>query len=258
MSGKVTLIGAGPGDPELITLKGLKRLRAADVIIHDLLIPISLLEEAKDGAEIIDAGKAPDAHKLKQDQINETIIDRAKRGLHVVRLKGGDPYIFGRGDEEALICHEHSIPVEVVPGISSVTSVPLYAGMPLTHRSPERTISGFMAITGQEDPTKPTTNLDYALLAKFDGTLMILMGLKQMPHIFAKLIECGRSADTPAAVVEWGATDKQRIVTGTLTTLPQLAEAANIGVPASILIGETVMLQDRLPVGVGLDDEQTT
>lgn len=254
MTGKVTLVGAGPGDPELVTLKGLKRLREADVIIHDMLIPMSLLEEAKAGAEIVDAGKAPDRHKLTQDEINDLLIDRAGNGLHVLRLKGGDPYIFGRGSEEALICSQHGIPCEVVPGITSVIAAPLYAGIPLTHRDKERRniSSGFITITGQEDPTKEKERLDYELLARFDGVLVILMGLKNMPQIFARLIDNGKDPNTPAALIEWGATSKQRVVTGTLITLPHLAEEAEIKVPASIVVGDVVNLHEVLPVGVGL------
>jgi uroporphyrin-III C-methyltransferase len=260
MTGKVTLIGAGPGDYDLMTLRGLKRLREADVIMHDILIDMALLDEAKDDAEIINVGMLPGNHRMPQPEIETTIVAKAKAGQHVVRLKGGDSYIFGRGPEEALACYNNDIPVEVVPGITSVSAAPTYAGIPLTYRDQQNhayTASGFLVVTGQEDPTK-AERLNYEVLAKWDGTLVILMGLKNMPTIFEKMISLGRDPQTPAAVIEWGATRKQRVLTGTLASLPQLAQQAGFQVPSSIVVGHVVRLHGKLPIAVGLPEADSS
>lgn len=237
--GKVYLVGAGPGDPELITVKGLRVLQRADVIIHDRLSPPELLAEARSDAEIIDAGKQPTRHRLSQDSINELIVTRALGGLTVVRLKGGDPFVFGRGGEEALVCHQAGIAFEIVPGVSSAFAVPAYAGVPLTHRLMARS---FVVFTGHEDPTEPESAIDYDALAKID-TLVALMGVKQLGQISARLIQAGKDAETPAICIEWGTTTRQRVIQGTLENLPQLALDAHIQPPTIVVIGEVVNLR---------------
>ncbi len=238
--GKVFLVGAGPGDPDLITRKGLRLIQSAEVIIYDRLIPMELLDEAHPDAERIDAGKAPTKHRLSQDDINNTIIAHALLGKSVVRLKGGDPFVFGRGSEEAIACQEAGVPFEIVPGISSAYAVPAYAGIPLTHR---HISSSFTVITGHEDPTKPETSIRYEALAKSASTIVVLMGVKQLPRISASLIAAGLNPDTPAAMIEWGATPQQRVVEGTIETLPRLAADAAIQPPAITVIGEVVRLR---------------
>jgi uroporphyrin-III C-methyltransferase len=236
-AGKVILVGAGPGDPDLITVKGLKALREADVILYDRLAPAELLTEAKPDAEKIDAGKQPQKHRLDQAEINRIMIEKARQGLTVVRLKGGDPFVFGRGGEEALACHEAGILFEVIPGISSAIAVPAYAGIPVTHRLISRS---FTVFTGHEDPN--ATPIDYAALAKLD-TLVALMGVNQLRPITEKLIAAGLRADTPAACIEWGTTDCQRVVEATLATIAQAALDANIQPPATTVIGRVAALR---------------
>lgn len=252
--GKVYLVGAGPGDPELITRKGLKLIQTADVIIYDRLIPIELLEEANPSAELIDAGKKPTKHRLSQDEINESIIYHALQGKTVVRLKGGDPLVFGRGSEEALECHKYGISFEIVPGVSSSYAVAAYAGIPLTHR---HVSSAFTVITGHEDPTKPETSIDYGHLAKLGGTIVILMGVKQLPEITAQLIQGGIDPQTPSATIEWGTVPNQRTVIGTVENIAALSAEAHIQAPAITVIGDVVSLReqgvqwfDLLPVDV--------
>lgn len=240
--GKVYLVGAGPGDPDLITRKGLRLLQSADVVIHDRLIPNELLDETRTDAELVDAGKLPTKHRLSQDVINDLIVHHALLGKTVVRLKGGDPLVFGRGSEEALVCYEAGIPFEIVPGISSSYAVPAYAGIPLTHR---HVSSAFTVITGHEDPTKPETSINYEALAQLGGTLVILMGAKQLPQITAQLIEGGLDPNTPSAIIEWGTTEAQRVVEGTIEKLYQLATEADIQSPSTIVIGEVVKLREQ-------------
>lgn len=235
--GSVYLIGAGPGDPDLITRKGLRLIQQADVIIYDRLIPSELLGEARAGAELINAGKAPTKHRLSQDDINETIVKKALQGKVVVRLKGGDPFIFGRGGEEALVCYEHGIPFEIVPGISSSYAVPAYAGIPLTHREVTRS---FTVISGHT-----ADDIDYEALVRIGGTIVILMGVRTLPVLVERLLAAGLSADTPAAMIEWGATQNQRVVEGTIASIPQIAESADIESPAITVIGEVVRLRSE-------------
>ena len=254
MTGKVTLVGSGPGDADLITVLGLRRLRQADVIMHDVLIDLSLLDEAKDGAEIINVGMLPGNHMMPQDEIEATIVAKAKEGKHVVRLKGGDSYVFGRGSEEVLACYNNGVPVEVVPGITSASAALTHAGIPLTHRNSANVgeANGFLVVTGHDDPRR-NSKVDYEVLAKFSGTIVILMGLRNLPNISSNLIEQGKDPDTPAALIEWGGTPKQRVIAGTVATLPQLAQEHELKVPTNIVIGEVVRLHDRLPVGVRFD-----
>lgn len=240
MIGKVYLVGAGPGDPDLITRKGLRLIQSADVLVFDRLIPLELLDEARSDAEFINAGKSPTKHRLDQGTINEVIVDRALRGKIVVRLKGGDPLVFGRGSEEALACVQAGVPFEIVPGISSSYAVPAYAGIPLTHRNISST---FTVIAGHEDPAKPESSINYEALAHVGGTIVVLMGIKRMAQILARLVEAGLDPDTPAAVIEWGTTPEQRVIEGNVTNLAELSEAGQVQSPATIVIGDVVRLR---------------
>ena len=235
MTAKVYLIGAGPGDPDLITRKGLRLIKEADVIIYDRLIPQELLGEASPGTELINAGKAPTKHRLSQDEINETILRKARRGKVVVRLKGGDPLVFGRGSEEALVCYEHGIPFEIVPGISSSYAVPAYAGIPLTHREISRS---FTVITGHT-----ADDINYEALAGIGGTLVILLGVKSLPVLVERLILAGLDPETPAASIEWGTIEAQRVIEANIIDLPQKALQADLQAPAITVIGEVVRLR---------------
>lgn len=240
--GKVYLVGAGPGDPDLITRKGLRLLRRADVVIYDRLIPCELLDETRFDAELINAGKQPTRHRLAQEDINALIIDRALTGNLVVRLKGGDPLIFGRGAEEALICREHGIPFEIVPGVSSAFAVPAYAGIPLTHRGVS---SAFTVITGHEDPTKGDSSINFRALAQIGVTIVIMMGVKRLPAITDQLLSHGLNANTPAAVIEAGTTARQRAFVGNLSTIAGIAREKDIAPPAITVIGDVVRLREQ-------------
>lgn len=242
MKGKVYLVGAGPGDPGLITVKGLKLIQLADVILYDRLIPPELLGEARLDAECVDVGKRPTKHRLSQGEINRLLIEYAQRDKLVVRLKGGDPFVFGRGGEEALACYAAGIPFEIVPGISSAIAVPAYAGIPVTHRLIS---SAFTVFTGHEDPTKPESSIDYAALAAAArlGTLVLLMGVSHLPEISARLLVEGIAPDTLAICIEWGTTPRQRTVEGTLATLPEKVQLAGIQSPALTVIGSVVGLR---------------
>lgn len=237
--GIVYLVGAGPGDPRLITLLGLERLRQADVVVYDRLVAESLLAEAPPGSERIFVGKAPGEHACRQEEINDLLVHHAREGKVVVRLKGGDPFVFGRGTEEALACAEAEVPWEVVPGVSSAISVPARAGIPVTHRQ----ISGsFAVVTGH---CAEGDRQDWAALARLD-TLVILMGLSRLPEIAAALLFHGRGADTPAAVIAQGTLPDERIVTGTLGTIAGDAARAGLRPPATVVVGEVVRVRERL------------
>ena len=243
MVGKVYLVGAGPGDAELITVKGLRLLREADVVVYDRLAAAELLAEARADAEQIDAGKLPQKHRLSQDDINAVLIEKALAGKQVVRLKGGDPFVFGRGGEEALACYAAGVPFVVVPGVTSAVAVPAYAGVPVTQRG---IASAFTVFTGHEDPTKPETSIDYPALAAAArlGTLVLLMGVTQLGTISEHLLAGGIAGDTPALCVEWGTTTRQRTVSATLARIAQAAAAANIQPPAITVIGAVVSLRE--------------
>jgi uroporphyrin-III C-methyltransferase len=242
--GTVYLVGAGPGDPDLITVKGLRLIREADVIIYDRLAPSALLREARPDAELIDAGKLPTKRRLDQEDINSLLLDKARAGLTVVRLKGGDPFVFGRGGEEALVCHEAGIPFEVVPGVSSAIAVPAYAGIPVTQRNLS---SAFTVFAGYEDPSKGESSIDYDALSCIarTGTLVALMGVAQLPKIAERLLAFGLDPNTPAVCIEWGTTDNQRVVDGTLATLPQLVADAGLQSPATTVIGAVAGLRRK-------------
>lgn len=244
--GKVYLVGAGPGDPDLITVKGLRYLRRADVVIYDRLIALELLEEIRPEAERIFAGKGPKKHTLPQEEINALLVDRARKGLMVVRLKGGDPFVFGRGGEEALALAETGLPFEIVPGISSALAVPAYAGIPVTHRdhTPLLTI-----ITGHEKRKEDPSTIDWQVLAqlgKLGGTLVILMGVATLPKIAAHLAENGLSTETPVAVIQQGTVNCQRTAVGTLETIAEKVVEAGLTSPAVIVIGSVVSLSNSL------------
>jgi uroporphyrin-III C-methyltransferase len=240
--GTVYLVGAGPGDPGLITVKGLNLLRRAEAILYDRLIPMALLDEARADAERIDVGKPPHKHRIDQEEINALMIDRAQKGRMVVRLKGGDPFVFGRGGEEGLACAAAGIPFEIVPGVTSAIAVPAYAGVPVTHRN---VTSAFTVFTGHEDPNKGESSIDYAALAASArlGTLVLLMGVSHLPQILQRLIAAGVDRDTPALCIEWGTTPRQRTVEGTLATLADKALQAALQPPALTIIGKVVELR---------------
>ena len=233
--GHVVLVGAGPGDPELITVKGLRWLRRADVVVYDQLVGLELLDEAPPRALRIFAGKAAGRHYLEQSAINSILIHHAEAGRLVVRLKGGDPFVFGRGGEEILACARAGVPVETVPGVSSAIAVPAAAGIPVTHRG---LASSFAVVTGHEDPAKPEAAVDWERLATAVDTLVILMGVGAFPRIAARLVAAGRRADTPAAVIHRGTVAGEETVTGTLGELA--GRAAELRAPAAIVIGEVV------------------
>ncbi len=239
----VSLVGAGPGDVGLFTRKGMDCVRQADVIVYDNLISGSILNEARLDAELIYAGKRSNNHHLTQDEINQVLVERALQGKYVVRLKGGDPFIFGRGGEEALALGEQGIPFEVVPGVSSSYSVPAYAGIPVTQRE---LASSFHVITGHEGAYKTEEVLDYATLAKEEGTLVFLMGLKNLGRIAGELLAHGKAKDTPAAVIQSGTTTRQKKVVSTLEHIAKAAEGAGIETPAITVVGSVVGLEGRL------------
>ena len=232
--GIVYLVGAGPGDPELITVRGLKLLRRADVVIHDRLIGQALLEEAPRKAEIVDVGKTPGDHRLSQLKINALMVDRAGRGLTVVRLKGGDPFVFGRGYEELTACREAGVHCVVVPGITSALAGPTAAGIPITCRELVRTLCIITAVSASDSDASP---MDYSTLAAVD-TLVILMGRAKLAEIARELIDAGRNASTPVACVEWATTPRQRVVVGTLDTIAEAADREGLTAPVVTVVGE--------------------
>lgn len=241
--GYVYLVGAGPGDPKLITVKGLECIQKADVIVYDRLASARLLTYARSDAEMIFAGKSPDRHALTQDEINMVLVEKAKEGKIVTRLKGGDPYVFGRGGEEAETLLEYGFKFEVIPGITAGIAVPAYAGIPVTHRDFTSTLG---IITGNEDPTKEDSSIDWSKIATGIGTLVFYMGMANLPKIVAKLIENGRAADTPIALIRWGTRPEQETLTGTLNDIVAKVEAAKFKNPAIIIVGEVVTLRDKL------------
>ena len=246
-TGKVYLIGAGPGDPGLLTVKGRQALERADVVVYDRLAHPSLLDYAPASAERIFAGKARGQQELTQDGINALLVAKAKAGLRVARLKGGDPFVFGRGGEEALALARNGIPFEVVPGVSSAIAAPAYAGIPVTHRG---IATGFTVVSGSEDPSKPESTVRWEELARslaaHGGTLMTLMGWASIEKILEALQRAGLSADTPVALVQWGTWSRQRTVTGTLATAADNGRAAGLAAPVVAVIGEVVNLRDEL------------
>lgn len=242
-AGRVYLVGAGPGDPGLITVRGSELLSRADVIVYDRLVSQRLLRLARPEAELIYVGKRPEAHAIGQDEINELLVSRARGGAEVVRLKGGDPFVFGRGGEEALALAEAGIGFEVVPGITAGVAAPAYAGIPVTHRGLSRNLG---LIAGHETPDGQGPAPDYHALAGWNGTLEFYMGVSNLRAICEALTDHGLSGDTPAAVVRWGTTPRQQVVTGTVRSLPALADEAGIEPPAMVVIGRVVDLRAKL------------
>lgn len=242
--GIVYLVGAGPGDEDLITRKALQVLREADVVVYDSLASSSLLNEVRDDAELIFAGKRSSHHFKKQYETNQLLIDLAKEGKNVVRLKGGDPYIFGRGGEEGQELRAAGVDFVVVPGVSSSYSVPAYCGIPVTHRD---YASSFHVITGHEGSHKNgATVLDYGTLAREEGTLIFLMGLKNLPNIVQSLIENGKNPETPAGVLQEGTTARQKMAVGTLSTIVDVVKREGIKTPAITVVGDVVRLAEEL------------
>ncbi len=242
-SGNVYLIGAGPGDPGLLTLKGKEILRKADVIIYDYLANKTFLEYAKPEAERIYVGKKGGDHTMGQGDINRLIVEKSKAGKSVARLKGGDPFIFGRGGEEAQELVAEGVPFEVVPGITSAISVPAYAGIPLTHRDYTATVA---FVTGHEDPSKEESNINWEKLATGAGTIVFLMGVGNLPKIAHHLMAHGRSPDTPVAVIRRGTVAEQKTVSGGLNTIASRVAEAGLKPPAIIVVGDVVKLRDEL------------
>ena len=240
-TGRVCLVGAGPGDPGLLTVRALERLREAEVVVYDRLVNPAILDEAPPEALRIFAGKRVGAHCLPQAAINALLVHHAEAGRFVVRLKGGDPFVFGRGGEEALALSEAGIPFEVVPGISSAIAVPAYAGIPVTHRG---IASSFAVLTGHEDPSKDGDAVDWARLATGVDTLVVLMAVGSFSRIVCALLANGRPPETPVALIRWGTTEGQEVRVGTLADI--VGRARGLEPPVVAVIGEVVRLRQRL------------
>ncbi len=241
--GKVYLVGAGPGSLDLVTLRARQLIEQADVVVYDYLCNPAMLAWARADAEKIYAGKSGTAHTLSQDEINALLVDRALAGRQVLRLKGGDPYVFGRGGEEAQVLVRAGVPFEEVPGVTSAIAAPAYAGIPVTHRDFASMVT---FITGHEDPSKPDSALDWRQLAQLRGTKIFLMGVERLRHITRRLIEEGASPETPVALVRWGTTTRQESMEGTLATVADLVEQRGFKAPAITIIGDVVKLRREL------------
>ena len=240
--GFVSLVGAGPGDADLLTIKALKLLRSADVVIYDRLVSADILELIPTGVSRISVAKSPGKHCVPQDQINEIIVNLAKSGRRIVRLKGGDPYMFGRGGEEVLALKQHNIAFEVVPGITAAAGCSAYSGIPLTHRGMSRRVQFITAHFNNDEPV----DLNWHSIADPDSTLVIYMGLANLPLVIQSLIEAGLPASTPAAAVQNGTTDAQQRVIATLDQLNDAVHEREMKAPVMIIIGEVVSLADEL------------
>jgi uroporphyrinogen III methyltransferase/synthase len=244
LAGKVFLIGAGPGDPGLITVKGLRCLRQAQVVVYDRLVDHRLLQQAGPEAELVYVGKGPGRRAMEQEEINRYLVRRASEGRLVARLKGGDPFVFGRGGEEALALARAALPFEVVPGVTSAVAAPAYAGIPLTHRE---VASSFTVVTGSEDPAKDEPAVDWEQLAKArSGTLVVMMGWSALERITRTLIQGGMDPSIPAALVGWGTEPYQRTITGTLKEVATLGKAAGLAPPVVAVIGRVVDLRREM------------
>jgi len=241
--GYVYLVGAGPGDPKLITIKGSECIAKADVLVYDRLASRRLLTLARPDCELIYVGKSPDRHTLRQEEINQVLVDKGLEGKIVTRLKGGDPFVFGRGGEEAEALLKAGIQFEVVPGITSAIAVPAYAGIPVTHRD---LTSSFAVITGHEDPTKNETSIHWDHLAQSHGTLVFLMGMENLPLIAQKLMENGKKPTTPVGIIQWGTRPEQRTLVGKLDTIAEEVKKQKFTNPSIIIVGEVVSLREKL------------
>ena len=244
--GTVALVGGGPGDPGLITVRGRRLLAEADVVVADRLGPSALLDELDPDVEIVLAGKAPGAHTMTQDEINGLILDRALAGHRVVRLKGGDPFVFGRGGEEALACVRAGVPFEVVPGVTSAVAVPAYAGIPVTHRG---ITQDFAVVSAHLDPSMPGASVDWESLANGPGTLVLLMAVTHLEAITSELIKRGRAGSTPVAVIRDGTLPTQQVLTSTLEGVAADAARQEVRPPAVVVIGDVVGLREQLERG---------
>lgn len=238
--GRVYLLGAGPGDPGLLTLRAATLLSTCDLVAYDRLAPQEVLDLVPADAERICVGKTADVKGWPQDDIGALLVNEARSGKAVVRLKGGDPFVFGRGGEEALACREAGVPVEVVSGVSSAVAAPAAAGIPVTHRG---IATGVAFVTGHEDPTKPDSQVDWDALARFHGTLVFLMGVRTLDRIADQLLAHGRRPDTPVALVRWGTTERQEVLTSDLVSVATDAATAGIAAPATIVVGDVVALR---------------
>jgi uroporphyrinogen III methyltransferase/synthase len=243
LTGKVYLVGAGPGDPGLITVKGMRALEQAQVVVYDRLVDPVQLQAVPADAELIFVGKARGRQELTQPEINQLLVDKAAQGYTVVRLKGGDPFVFGRGGEEALELKANGLAFEIVPGVTSAIAGPAYAGIPLTHRGIATT---FTIVSGSEDPTKPESTIPWEILAKNGGTLVVLMGWKSLENILATLQKEGMPATTPAALVQWGTWSEQQTVTGNIDNILDKGKDAGLTPPVITVIGDVVNLREEL------------
>jgi uroporphyrin-III C-methyltransferase len=242
-AGKVYLVGAGPGDPDLITVKGVACLKLADVVVYDRLVDESILNKARLGAEKVYVGKEASYHTLEQDIINQLLIQKAREGKMVVRLKGGDPFVLGRGGEEANSLAKHGIPFEIVPGVSSAVAVPAYAGIPVTHRG---IASSFTVVTGHKASETGESHIAWDKLAQGADTLVILMGIGNLANLVGELIKNIKAPSTPVAVITEGTTPRQRCVIGTLQDIVEKVKSENLKPPSVVVIGDVVQLQETL------------
>lgn len=241
--GFVYLIGAGPGDPGLFTLKGKRLLEQAEVVVYDRLVSDGILSLANPEAEMIYVGKVSGKHALSQDEINALLVEKASQGKIVARLKGGDPFLYGRGGEEAQFVRQHGFDFEVVPGITSAIAVPAYAGIPVTHRD---STSSFAVITGHEKPDKAESSIHWAEISQGIGTLVFLMGVENLPYICRQLLSNGRDPNTPVALVRWGTRPEQEVLSGTLQNIVEKVRTSSFKPPAVIIVGDVVALRDEL------------
>jgi len=241
--GTVALVGGGPGDPGLLTVRGRRLLAEADVVVADRLAPRDVLAELGPDVEIIDVGKAPATPHLSQPEISALLVDRARAGQRVVRLKGGDPFVFGRGGEEALACARAGVPFTVVPGVTSAVAVPACAGIPVTHRG---ITQDFAVVSAHLDPSHPGATVDWAALAAGPGTLVLLMAVGRLAEVSRELVKRGRAATTPVAVISDGTTDRERVLVSTLGQVAGEVAAAGLRPPAVVVIGEVVRLRAAL------------
>ncbi len=241
--GTVWLVGAGPGDPGLITIKGLHALRNADVVVYDRLAPVQLLNEARSDADLVSAGKSPGSVMLSQSDINDLLIDRAHAGSDVCRLKGGDPFVFGRGGEEALALRDAGVPFEVIPGISSAIGAASYAGIPVTHRGISSSVT---IVTGSEYPGAKNTAVDWGGIAKTNGTIVVLMGASHLGEIVTELVKRGRPPTEPVAAIRHGTSTRQRVVVGILADIEEKVRDSGLTAPIALVIGGVVDLRDSI------------
>lgn len=237
--GTVVLVGGGPGDPDLITVGGLRAVQEADVIAYDRLAPLQVLDDARPDALLIDVGKEPHGQQTTQERINHLLVEHALAGRRVVRLKGGDAFVFGRGGEEALACAEAGVPVRVIPGVSSAIAAPGLAGIPVTHRS---LTQGFTVVSGHVRPSDPRSTLDWSALAQLNTTLVILMGTTHLPELTAALIAGGKGAEVPAAIVERAGTPGMRVLRSTVGDIADAAREHEVRPPSIVVIGDVAGL----------------